>query len=839
MGTTSRVLSVTGIRRTICIVLLWSVSSGNSAIAQESETASVDAATNVQTPELSQTPTADKSDESNTDDALSKRETETPSVDQSGDQLGDQPGNHGADNGGDDISDTASSDGNGDVDDSLAITTDMQTDATPPNDDLVAGDYTTDKMLELGLEELLNTPVEVWTATKTKTTLDEAPAIITVITREDILRYGYRSVADALNHVSGFYVIDDHILPNLAIRGVAGSMNSESGNIKVLVDGVNMAFRSTGGNWLGPELIPISIIKRIEIIRGPASALYGADAFLGVVNIITVSGEDISGASTTIGGGYMMPQNKSINFDFAGGGQKKNFEIVIGGRIHREDRDGLKLPDTSPNPRLVSYNRSDSEDFNIASHNMYQKSNVVYAQLGYRFNDHFKLELVGSGAQITRGGEFSTWSQMTSGLDTLGRERGTTVELNKAMTGLLATITPNDDLTIEYRASYQTGQPTRHDKIDVGSDLYFVRRDFGYKVVDTSLEGRWRIREDFSAIVAGEFTFDREKLPSSLRVLRASVNDLNAGEVMEDSSTRQNSQNLYNIGALAQGMWTGLAPYLSLTGGIRFDNHSLYGNQLSGRAGIISEPIEKLHFKLLYGSAFKAPSPLLLYGVPHDVGDIFGNPDLKPQKVHTWEAQATLKPSKFFSVSTGAAYSLLKDKATFVQRGINRVAANISEMNTLSWETEAAFMYNEWIRANVGFEYVWVKQKSQNVNSVYLDYLMGENNEIYPAYIGRLAISGQIPHIPLQLGTTLMLVGERPSSAMNALENQERYELPTYVMWNASISTIGIEFIEEKETVFSVSGYNLLNQDVADPGYAGIDYPIKPISILVQMTQQF
>lgn len=242
---------------------------------------------------------------------------------------------------------------------------------------------------------------------------------------------------------------------------------------------------------------------------------------------------------------------------------------------------------------------------------------------------------------------------------------------------------------------------------------------------------------------------------------------------------------------------------------------------------------------MLYGSAFRAPSPLLLYGVPHDVGDIFGNPDLKPQKVYTWEAQATLKPSKFFSVSTGAAYSLLKDKATFVQRGINRVASNISEMNTLSWETEAAFMYNEWIRANVGFEYVWAKQKSHNVNSVCLDYLMGDNNAIYPAYIGRLAISGQIPHIPLQLGIPLMLVGERPSRAMNALENQERYELPTYVMWNASISTMGIEFIEEKETVFSVSGYNLLNQDVADPGYAGIDYPIKPTSILAQMTRQF
>ena len=55
----------------------------------------------------------------------------------------------------------------------------------------------------------------------------------------------------------------------------------------MLIDGHSVAFHSTGGNWLGPELVPLSAIERIEIVRGPASALFGADAFLGVINIKT------------------------------------------------------------------------------------------------------------------------------------------------------------------------------------------------------------------------------------------------------------------------------------------------------------------------------------------------------------------------------------------------------------------------------------------------------------------------------------------------------------------------------------------------------------------------
>src|SRR5205814_5813951 len=134
-----------------------------------------------------------------------------------------------------------------------------------------------------------NLPLQV---AKTETRVAEAPIVVEVITRQQIREWGYRTLAEVLQHMVGFYVEDDHILPNVAIRGISGGLFAESGLLKVMIDGHAIAFRSTSGNWLGPELVPLSAVDRIEIVRGPASALHGADAFLGVINIITRRGDD-------------------------------------------------------------------------------------------------------------------------------------------------------------------------------------------------------------------------------------------------------------------------------------------------------------------------------------------------------------------------------------------------------------------------------------------------------------------------------------------------------------------------------------------------------------------
>jgi iron complex outermembrane receptor protein len=107
----------------------------------------------------------------------------------------------------------------------------------------------------------------------------------------------------------GFYDVYDLVRHNFGIRGINGGMGASGNVIKLMIDGQPVDFRPTTGNYFGEELIPLQAVERVEIIRGPASALYGANAFLGVINVITRSGKTVSGmrlsATGVSAGGYL------------------------------------------------------------------------------------------------------------------------------------------------------------------------------------------------------------------------------------------------------------------------------------------------------------------------------------------------------------------------------------------------------------------------------------------------------------------------------------------------------------------------------------------------------
>ncbi|MGC4067227.1 MAG: TonB-dependent receptor plug domain-containing protein [Polyangiaceae bacterium] len=205
---------------------------------------------------------------------------------------------------------------------------------------------------ELNLVKLLN--VQVSTATKTSESMDEAPAVITVVTREDIHRWGYRNIGEVLSHCVGFFAVDDHIQPNVGVRGMNGGLGAESGAIKVMIDGRSVAYRTTSGNWLGAELIPLESIRQIEIIRGPASALYGADAFLGVVNIITESPDDARPVRARLLTGF-TGANLSNQVDVVGNAKAGNFDFLVGAVAEYGSRSGLRMPSESPSPNVPAY----------------------------------------------------------------------------------------------------------------------------------------------------------------------------------------------------------------------------------------------------------------------------------------------------------------------------------------------------------------------------------------------------------------------------------------------------------------------------------------------------
>jgi outer membrane receptor protein involved in Fe transport len=158
---------------------------------------------------------------------------------------------------------------------------------------------TYDQLLDFSMEDLVKlariaglTVDELFdmiisTAGKKEEKVAEIPSSVRVITRDDIQKYGYRSLAEILENVPGLYAIDNLYMfgPSFGVRGFWN--DQENSNIIFMVDGIRQTFEYFGSNPLTKIVVPVEAIDRIEIVKGPMSVMYGSGAFFGAINIIT------------------------------------------------------------------------------------------------------------------------------------------------------------------------------------------------------------------------------------------------------------------------------------------------------------------------------------------------------------------------------------------------------------------------------------------------------------------------------------------------------------------------------------------------------------------------
>jgi outer membrane receptor for ferrienterochelin and colicins len=681
------------------------------------------------------------------------------------------------------------------------------------------------------LLELLNTSIEVWSATKTARKLEEAPAIVTVINRPEINEWGYQSVGEILRHVLGFYVIDDHIIPNAAVRGVSAGLFGESSSIKVMLNGHSVAFRTTGGNWLGPELVPMSAIERIEVIRGPASALFGADAFLGVINIVTRTGADLGRGELRLSGGLVREKNGSFDSELALGGTVGQWDWMAAGRVFQEDRSGISLPARSPAPLIPFEHRGQTVTSGLS---LGSKSAFASITRKLGANGDTSITLSPYFSMIDRGGEFASWAQLTHGLDRDGRSTGTEISLAQGSASLSIKSTLSSKLKLNFDSTFFTGGPTNRERIEVGSELYYVRRKFSFIGLDNTLEVNWAVLEPLTIVGGVSFGYDLETPQTQARILKGPVGDLAPGDELP---TDQQSQKvaLLNPGVYLQALWNPPITSLSFIGGVRYDFHNIYGSQLSGRLGAVWTPSPDLHLKLLYGSAFKAPSPFLLYATPLRSGDVIGNNDLSAQHVNTLEAELLYRLNKNLSLSTALAGSLLSNAADFTLVGLNKVARNVANIRTLSWESRLTFQKSEF-HGYLQSELVFSTRETGDIG--YQAELVGTQNGVYPGVMFHAGAAYKIPLLPLRAGLEGAYIGSRRASDTNILEAGRAYYLPSYFQLEGHISTVEWQVIKDRSTELKLTARNLLGATGPDPGFSGVDYPLAPRTLMLQLRQE-
>jgi iron complex outermembrane receptor protein len=174
----------------------------------------------------------------------------------------------------------------------------------------------------------------VITPTKTKKKASETPAIVTVITAAEIKNLGARNLADILRTVPGFgiQISQGYARSEIEVRGV-GTRNSEK--VLILIDGHKMNTPFFGGATTYTTDMAVDNIKRIEIVRGPGSAIYGDNAFMAVINIITKKAEDVDGVKLTGAVGSYDTYRYNLLF-----GKQSNDKLKISGSVDYFNSDG-------------------------------------------------------------------------------------------------------------------------------------------------------------------------------------------------------------------------------------------------------------------------------------------------------------------------------------------------------------------------------------------------------------------------------------------------------------------------------------------------------------------
>jgi len=190
-------------------------------------------------------------------------------------------------------------------------------------------DHTIAKREELLFREI---PVVI-AATRYEQKITEAPSWVTVITEEDIKNFGWRTLAEALRSVVGFYTVNDREYIRVGVRGFLRP--GDWGNrILLMINGHYYNEDIYGGAYTDNVFgLDMDLVKRIEIVRGPGSALYGSNALFAVINVITKTAKEMEG--TNLSAGYGL--NNTTAGSLIWGNKTKNADLLLAGKTFNSD----------------------------------------------------------------------------------------------------------------------------------------------------------------------------------------------------------------------------------------------------------------------------------------------------------------------------------------------------------------------------------------------------------------------------------------------------------------------------------------------------------------------
>ena len=623
--------------------------------------------------------------------------------------------------------------------------------------DVIASESNNDIGLDDELKFLAAERQLVITASKQEENVSKTIATTSIITQEDIRQIGARNLLDALKLIPGLGITESMLgVREIEVRGVK-SLASEK--VLFMLNGhpLDHNLQNAGSTWVYDDL-PVDNIKRVEVIRGPGSALYGANAFLAVINIITMTAKDLNGFQASTGFGSFDTQQYR-----AGWGKQFSNTAEAAVNFNYSSTNGIQAP--------VSQDILGSSG--LAPGNTQLKEGRTDLEWNLGYND-FKLDgrFINKPTGAFVGAAYALSDQSKQNYEDyflrLSRNFNITEKLS------INTQAYHDSFSFDNTFQLLPNQFTRSALVD--------NRNGG------EIQTNYKITNKQNLIAGFSYS---EDIQSNL-LSEAGPNTYQMVNTPLFGSNRIRTR----WGLYAQDVWD---PFdnLRLTIGGRYDQYNDFGGTFNPRLGFNWEFIKNYSIKSSYGTAYRAPSfgEMDLRNNPV----LAGNPNLLPEQAQTFEAGLIGHPT-----------TNLMAQATYYHTDITQIISTIPGTITQSEYANNGHMLSEGVELESRYDFEGQLKGSYISSNVVYQHTIQNNLQVPDvpnaranlianwAYDRQWSVYGHM----LFKDSTIRTIGDI------------RSDVPSYAVFDLSL--LGKQFLNKRFDV-SFTIYNLLDKRVYDP----------------------
>ncbi len=505
----------------------------------------------------------------------------------------------------------------------------------------------------------------VVTASKYAQRISDLPVSASIINSNELEKRDITDLSDAMRFVPGVNMVDDQI----SIRGSSGYSRGAGTRVLLEIDGIPYYTGDTGEIiW---EIVPVSEIQRVEIIKGAASSLYGSSAIGGVVNIITkgISSKPVTYIKTGIGA-YNKPYYSIWDWSK----EIRTFSDLTVSHSNRIGNFGFALSLT----RL--------SDMSYKQSGFYTRY-IGYFKGIYNFTPSSSLTFFANSLN-QNSGNFLYWKNSRNALVPPDSDQGQRVFSNRYMFGGIYKQILNDKLFLNVRASYYH------------SDWWDQTSAF-----DSSLSNLFRLEVQANANLAKDFVL--------VSGIEATTDKL--------KSNIFSNQTSFGYGLYSQADYKFKFP-LSLSVGARYD-YSKLSNKIgvsafSPKAGLNYKLSKRIVLRSSFGTGFRAPTLAEAFTSTSAGGILIKpNPNLKPETDWTFELGMNYQVTNYINLDAALFQNEYFD---FIEPGVDPNSGsvyfeNITRARIQGFEANTNYLFfNDKLKLSLNYTYLWARDLQQN-----------------------------------------------------------------------------------------------------------------------------